>query len=76
MKCHYCDKLVFSRDISNFHRLRAKRSLSEAFPDERASWSEGWQRRHTLLVADVALAVAIGVALALVIIHWIDWSLA
>ena len=52
------------------------RSLADAFPAERASWSEGWQRRHTLLVADVALAVAIGVALALVIIHWIDWSLA
>jgi len=52
------------------------RSLADAFPDERASWSEGWQRRHTLLVADVALAVAIGVALALVIVHWIDWSLA
>jgi len=52
------------------------RSLADAFPSERASWSEGWQRRHTLLVADVALAVAIGVALALVIVHWIDWSLA
>lgn len=51
------------------------RSLADAFPSERASWSEGWQRRHTLLVADVALAVAIGVALALVIVHWIDWSL-
>lgn len=67
---------MFSRDISNFHRLRAKRSLSEAFPDERASWREGWQRQHALLVADAALAVAIGVALALVIVHWIDWSLA
>lgn len=67
---------MFSRDISSFHRLRAKRSLSEAFPCERASWSEGWQRRHALLAADAALAVAIGVALALVIVHWIDWSLA
>lgn len=52
------------------------RSLADAFPDERASWSEGWQRRRALLAADAALAVAIGVALALVIIHWIDWSLA
>ena len=56
---------------------RYARTLTEAFDDlERASWSEGWQRRHALLVADAALAVAIGVALALVIIHWIDWSLA
>jgi hypothetical protein len=56
---------------------RHPRTLTEAFDDaERASWREGWQRQHALLVADVALAVAIGVALALVIVHWIDWSLA
>ena len=49
---------------------RYARTLTEAFDDlERASWSEGWQRRHTLLVADVALAVAIGVALAFVLAY-------
>lgn len=61
---------MFSRDISSFHRLRAKRSLSEAFPDVRARWHEGWQRRHVQIGADVALAVVIGIGLALALVHW------
>lgn len=68
---------MFSRDISSFHRLRAKRSLSEAFPDVRARWHEGWQRRHVQIGAlGPALAFAIAIGLALVLVAWIDWSLA
>lgn len=49
---------------------RHPRTLTEAFDDaERASWREGWQRQHALLVADAALAVAIGVALAFVLAY-------
>jgi len=54
---------------------RHPRTLDEAFPDCRAAWHEGWQRPQHSRWAGPLLAVAIAVALTLVIIHWIDWSL-
>lgn len=54
---------------------RHPRTLADAFPDVRATWHEGWQRRSERM-ASVLLAIGIGVALALVLVSWIDWSLA
>lgn len=51
------------------------RSLAEAFPDVRAGWHEGWQRPAARALGP-ALAVAIAIGLALVLVAWIDWSLA
>jgi hypothetical protein len=50
------------------------RSLAEAYPDIRATWHEGWQRNHERWLGRL-LAVAIGIVLALSVVHWIDWSL-
>lgn len=55
---------------------RHPRTLAEAFNDShRASWCEGWQHPHNEWAGRL-LAVAIGIALTLVLVHWIDWSLA
>lgn len=54
---------------------RHPRTMAEAFPDSRATWSEGWMRPSHTRWHGPLLAVAIAVALALVIVHWIDWSL-
>jgi len=54
---------------------RHPRTLAEAFQDaHRAAWAEGWQRPHHAWLSWL-LATAIGVALAVVLVHWIDWSL-
>jgi len=55
---------------------RHPRTLAEAFPDVRATCAEGWQRTPDHRWAARLLAVAVGIALALAIVHWIDWSLA
>ena len=55
---------------------RFARTLDEAFTDSRAGWSEGWARPHHNRWASRLLAVCIGVALAVVLVRWIDWSIA
>lgn len=48
---------------------RHPRTLAEAYPDVRATWSEGWMRgRHDRHLSRL-LAVAIGAALALVLAY-------
>lgn len=55
---------------------RHPRTLAEAFNDShRAMWHEGWMRPSSARWGAPVLAVVIGVALALVIVNWIDWSL-
>lgn len=48
---------------------RYPRTLAEAFPDERATWHDGWQRPVTHNWAGRALAIAIGISLALVLVE-------
>lgn len=47
---------------------RHPRTLWEAYPDVRASWSEGWMRTHHHRWAGRLLAVAIGVVLGLLLV--------
>lgn len=55
---------------------RHPRSMAEAFNDvDRAAWAEGWTRPAAARWGAPLLAVLIGVALAMVLLHWIDWSL-
>lgn len=48
---------------------RYSRTLAEAYPDERAAFSEGWQRPQGHRWANRLLAIAIGMTLAILVVE-------
>ena len=64
---------MFSRDIATYHKQAVKRTLAEAFPsDARHAYPIERYSRRTQQAANVMLAFAIGIGLALALVHW--WS--
>ena len=64
---------MFSRDIATYHKQAVKRTLAEAFPsDARHAYPIERYSRRTQQAANVLLATAIGIGLALALVHW--WS--
>lgn len=62
---------IFSRDIATHHKQAVKRTLAEAFPaDARHAYAIERSSRRTEQVGGVLLACAIGLGLALALVHW------